>query len=440
MTEIELESDAAATMVDAIAQPEIEHVFVEFPDINGISRSKQLRAEYFLENWESGFPTNLLVLAQTPRNDVPKGSGLGEEIGYGDGTLRPKPATVRRLPWRGDAVRVICDLEKDGHPVGAAPRTALKRVLDEVDPELELTVGSELEFYLLSETEDGEDYEPVTSHKHECVSWATEEVSDYYNDLVAWGDEYDVAIDSIMHEHGPGQLEVLFDYGGPLDQADRTFDFKRLVKQTARQHDLWATFMAKPFGGCSGSGYHLHVGGFVDGKNAFQADDELSKFGRHFIGGVLEHADALAAIGTPTLNAFKRYEPGTFAPYTASWGHDNRMTAVRIPSGTTRIENRIASADANPYLVIASTIAAGLHGVEAELEPRDPVVDDPTGKRPALPQSPEPALAALEADDELVSRLGSDVVRAYAATKRAELEAFRDVVTGWEREQYVQTL
>ncbi len=438
VTESELDDDAAAAMVDMVARPDIEHVFIEFPDINGISRSKQLRAEYFLENWEDGFAMNLLVLAQTPRNDVPGNSGLGEEIGYGDGTLRPRPRTVRQLPWRDDAVRVICDLEKDGIPLGAAPRTALKRVLADTSHNLEFTIGSELEFYLLSETDD--DYTPVTSHKHECVSWATEEVSDYYDDLAAWSDEYDVSVTSIMHEHGPGQLEVLFDYGSPLEQADSTFDFKRLVKQTARQHDLWATFMAKPFGGKSGSGYHLHVGGFDGEQNLFEADSGLSTVGRHFVGGILEHADALAALGTPTLNGFKRYEPGTFAPYTASWGHDNRMTAVRIPSGTTRIENRIPSADANPYLVIAGTIAAGLHGVDAELEPTDPVSDDPTGKRPPLPQSPEASLSALEADTELVSRLGNDVVRAYTSTKRTELKAFRDVVTKWERNQYVQTL
>ena len=425
-------------MVALIEEPAVEHVFVEFPDVNGISRSKQVRADAFLEKWADGFPVNLLVLAQTPRNHVPEGSGLGEAIDYGDGTLRPEPSTARRLPWRDDAVRVLCDVERDGEPVAAAPRTALKRVLASNDTDVSFTVGSELEFYLLAATEDG--YEPVTTHKHELLSWATEEVSAYYNDLAAWSDEYGASITSLMHEHGPGQLEILFDYGSPLEAADAAFDFKRLVKRTARHHDLWATFMAKPFGDREGSGYHLHVGGTVDGENAFGDDDALSPFGRHFVGGLLEHADALAALGTPNLNAFKRYQPGSFAPYTASWGEDNRMTAIRIPSGTTRIENRIPSADANPYLVIASTLAAGFHGVEAELEPGEAVTGDPTGRRPELPRSPEVALAALEADDELVSRLGEDAVRAYVAAKRAELEAFRDVVTDWEREQYVQTL
>ncbi len=435
------EDTAVERMRDRIESNGIDHVFLEFPDVNGISRSKQVSTEYFLRNWESGFPVNLLILAQTPRNDVPEGSGLGEEIGYGDGTLRPVPETVRRLPWRDDAVRVLCDVADGDELLPAAPRTVLKRVLDRIDREdygIEFTVGSELEFYLLEE-EDGT-YEPITSHKHEFVSWATEEFSAYSNDLSAWSDAYGVPVHSIMHEHGPGQLEALFDHGSPLAQADRTFDFKRLVKQTAREHDRWATFMAKPFGDRAGSGYHLHVGG-VDGEgNVFEDSEGLSTFGRRFVGGILEHADAIAALGTPTLNAFKRYEPGSFAPATASWGFDDRTVGVRIPSGTTRVENRIPSADANPYLVVASTLAAGLHGVEERIEPPEPADENPNGRRPSLPVSPEPSLRALENDDVIRSWLGEDAIRVYTASKRAELQAFRDVVTDWERTQYVQNL
>lgn len=445
----EHEDDHVERMLDLLSDPDIDHVFAEFSDINGISRTKQLRTDYFLDSWTSGFSVNLLLLAQTPRNAVPEGSGVGEEIDYGDGTLRPIPHTARRLPWRDDAARVLCDVVDGGELVGASPRTALARVLESTPDEFEFTVGSELEFYLLSETEAG--YEPVTSHKHECISWATEEVSAYYNDLAAWSDEYGASVTSLMHEHGAGQLEVLFEYGTPMGQADDTFDFKRLVKQTGRCHDLWATFMAKPFGGRAGSGYHLHVGAFRDGENVFEADDAdsganndgsgpLSQTGRQFVAGIVDHAEALAALGTPTINGFKRYERGSFAPYTASWGYDNRMAGVRVPSGTTRIENRIPSADANPYLVIAATIAAGLDGIERELEPEPPVSGDPAGDRPPLPQSPEFALAALESDDTLTARLGDELIQAFVAAKRAELESFRDTVTDWEREQYIKTL
>ncbi|MEF8863368.1 MAG: glutamine synthetase family protein [Haloarculaceae archaeon] len=445
--------DPAAAMERRIEAEEIEHVLVEMPDINGISRVKQLSAGSFLEKWRDGLAMNLAVLVQTPRNDLPTGSGLAEEVGYADGSLRPDPNTLKRLPWRESAARVLCDLEFRDEPVAAAPRRVLRELLDThvADTDLEFHVGSELEFYLLDSIEEG--LVPATSHKHECVAWATEAVVPFYERLEAWAEAYGVPLDSVQHEHGPGQLEVLFEYGPASGAGDRAFDFKRLVKQTARLDDRYATFMAKPLAGESGSGYHLHVSAFEDGENAFAAGDgagddgsdgsdgeELSERGLHFLGGLLEHADALAAVGTPTLNGFKRFDPDGFVPSTASWGRDNRQTAVRVPTGTTRLESRISAADANPYLVVAATLAAGLHGMRAELDPGDPVEGNPAGRRPELPRGPETALTALEGDEVLAEYLGEEVIRAFVATKRRELESFRSTVTEWEREHYVETL
>lgn len=413
---------------------EVTHVLLEFGDVNGISRSKQVTVEHFLSNWREGFPVNMLLLVQTPRNRVPEGSGYGKEIGYGDGRLRPDPDSVRRLPWRDDAVRVRCALEYEGERVGAAPRAVLQSVLDDIDLGLEFFVGSELEFYLL------EDGAPVTEHKHEWVSWATEAASPVYDRLVEWGPEYGVPIQSLEHEHGPGQFEVLFEYGPPLSQADRTFDFKRLVKRTAQHCDQQATFMAKPFGDESANGYHLHVSAFEGNENAFAGEDGLSETGRAFVAGVLDHAEALTAFHAPTLNAYKRFDEHGFAPDSASWGFDNRMAALRVPTGTPRIENRIGSADANPYLVIAGTLAAGVDGIRRSLDPGDPAEGSPAESCPRLPRSPEAALAALESDEVLVDALGEDLVRAYVASKRRDLAAFREHVTDWEREQYVELL
>lgn len=199
--------------------------------------------------------------------------------------------------------------------------------------------------------------------------------------------------------------------------------------------------MAKPFGDESGSGYHLHVSAQRDGENAFDnGDGGLSETGRRFVGGLLEHADALTAVGTPTRNGFKRFHPGGFAPYTATWGYDNRMTAVRVPGGYTRIENRIAAASANPYLLVAATLAAGIDGVERELDPGAPTERKPGADAPVLPQSPSEALDALATDDRLAEVLGRDVVDAYVSTRRRDLAAFDDHVTDWERERYVDVL
>lgn len=430
----------AAEMEERIEAEDLNHVFVEITDMHGVARSLQVSADHFLETWQDGFAMNMLILAATPRTDIAEGTGYGEEINCADGLIYPIPETFKLLPWRDDAAAVTCRYEFDGQDVGAYPRYVLRRVLDRLPSDYDLFVGSELEFFLLDPTENG--YEPATGHKHECVSWATEAVAPFYDKLSAWATEYGVPIDVMHHEFGAGQLEALFDYGRPLRQADRTFDFKRLVDQTARTCDQLATFMAKPFTGGSGNGYHIHVSAFDEGRNAF-ADDSgsLSQAGRYFVGGLLEHSEALAAIQTPTLNGYKRYEPGSFAPATVSWGYNNRMATLRVPgTGTTRIENRLGSADANPYLAIAATLAAGFDGLEREIEPTEPVDGDPAGRRPPLPSSFELALRALETDDVLRDTLGEEFIHVYTTVKREELDGFYDHVTQWERDQYIEML
>jgi glutamine synthetase len=454
-------ADTDAQMESMVQADDINHVFIEFPDLNGLSRSKQLDIDYFLESWKDGFTMNLALLTQTPRSDVVEGSKYGDEIDYADALIHPDPRTSRRVPWRDDAVRVICDFEFQGQPVPGAPRTVLQSVVQQVDSfGLEASVGSELECFLLESVGDegnrngngrtesgpgnriGTRYVPATSDKHENLTRATEEVSPFYDRVYDWASAFGLDLTTVHHEFGAGQIEILFKHGNPLGQADRTFRFKELVKQAAVACDQHATFMAKPFTDRAGSGYHLHVSLFDDGENVLEgADGTLSERGRHFVGGLLEHADALAALGTPNLNGFKRYQPGTFAPYSASWGYGNRMTAIRVPGhGTPRVENRISSADANPYLVIAATLAAGLHGLEAELEPPTPSEGDPSDSRPTLPQSPREAIDRLKADDVLTAYLGEDVVSEYAAQKRHEIEMFYRQTTAWERDEYIEIL
>lgn len=432
---------ADADLEARLREMDVDHVFVEFPDVNGLSRSKQLDAEYFLSSWGEGFSMNLALITQTPRSEVVEGSIYGDELDYADGTLVPDPDTLRPVPWRDDAARVIGDFRYGGEPVEGAPRTVLRRVLEETDDlGIDFTVGSELEFYLLDPTEDG--YEPATSDKHECLTLATDEIAPFYDRVYEWAAGYDASINTLHHEYGAGQFEILFRYGEASPQADLAFRFKELVKRAARETDQHATFMAKPFTGRSGSGYHLHVGASDGEENAFAGDDdELSETGRHFIGGLLEHADALAALCTPNINGFKRYEPSSFAPYSASWGYGNRFAAARVPAhGTVRIENRIGSADANPYLVTAATLAAGAHGIREGIEPPEPSTGDPAGTRPRLPPTPRHALDALERDETLSAALGETIVDEYVLMKSQELEKFYDHTTEWERDEYIETL
>lgn len=431
-------TDTAAEEMEArLRDGELRNVVLEFADVNGISRSKQVSVDYFLDSWRDGFSIPIAILATTPLTVPAAGSGITDDLHYADGYVHPDPATFKVVPWRDRTARVLCEFSFEGEPVGCDPRHVLGRTLDRIDLDLDVSVGSELEFYLLDPAPEGDGWVPATPHEHECVTWAMEEADGFYAQLADWAADYDVPLDLLQHEYGHGQFEVLFDYGPPRAQADLAFDFKRLVQMTARDRGQRATFMAKPYADQSGSGYHVHVGATDGGDNAFADGDGLSETGRQFVGGVLEHADALVALQCPTINAYKRFEPGGFVPYTASWGFDNRMAGVRVPIDEPRVEVRFGSADANPYVVIASTLAAGAHGLHEGIEPGDPIDDrDPAGDRPTLPRTPELAVRALEDDDVLADALGEEFVRAYAAVRRQGIEDFRDVVTDYEFETF----
>lgn len=430
--------DAAAEMERIIESAGLEHVFVEFPDLNGLARGKQVDADYFLESWRDGFSMNLTVLEAGALDDWDPDSRYGLATDFADGTLRPLPETFTRLPWRDDAGRVLCAFTYEGDPVEASTRGALDRVLEDVaDRDLEAYAGSELEFTLLEETDEG--YRPFTSYEHECLMSATERAGPFYDRLSEWADAFGLPLTLMHHEDGAGQLEVLFEHGRPLEAADRAFDLRRLVAEVARRSEWGATFMTKPFSGGTANGYHLHVSLFREGENVLADGDELSTAGRGFVGGVLEHAEALAALTCPTVNALKRFVPETFAPYTASWGYNNRSTAVRIPrSDPVRVETRIPAAEANPYLTTAAVLAAGLHGMDAGLDPGEPGEGYVTeGRR--LPRTPEPALAALEDDAVLRDALGGELIDVYLDAKHAELDAFVEHVTDWEQ-RYMEVL
>ena len=431
---------SAAEMEAALEDPAIEHLFVEIPDLDGVSRSKQVDADYARKKWRDGFSLNLLTLAVSSLTDVPEGTGYGEEIDYADGTITPDPETFRVLPWRDDAARVICDFEFRGEPVEAYTRSVLQRVLADTAGVLdaEFGVGMELEFHLLEETESG--YEPVTRHPHEYSTHYTERLRSFYDKAKRWNDELGVPVRSLQHEYGAGQLEVLFEHAAPLEAGDRAFTFKEVVKQAAASEGQRATFMSKPLTDSSANGYHLHVSAFDGSENLFASDDGLSETGRAFVAGLLEHADALVALGCPTINDFKRFTPGSFSPSDRSWGYNNRVAAIRVPEAEPmRIENRIPGAAANPYLALAGTLAAGLHGVREGLEPVEPTAASDDRDHPMLTTSPEVALRALEEDEELVSLLGEKFVRAYTTVKRHELSLFNDHVTDWE-ERYLEVL
>jgi len=251
------------------------------------------------------------------------------------------------------------------------------------------------------------------------------------------------------HEFSPGQFEINLGHSEVVGAADRSFRLKSAVQEIARQRDLLATFMAKPFNDEGGSGFHVHVSlSDEGGGNIFgdpQGADGLSAAGRHAMGGVLRHARALSALLNPTINSYKRFGPDTLAPWLIDWGLDNRSAMVRIPPERgpgARMEVRLGDATANPYLAMAAIGAAVYLGIQDKVEP-PPKLEGygyDAGKAEMLPLRLADALDALAADSELAGVLGGYFVDSFLSYKRNEIERFERFVTDWEFREYAYHL
>jgi glutamine synthetase len=254
------------------------------------------------------------------------------------------------------------------------------------------------------------------------------------------------------HEYGRSQFEINIGHGPALEAADRAFRLKSVVKDLAAREGLLATFIGKPWNDDEGSGFHLHLS-LCDGDGKTLMNDEagpegISEVAHHFLAGLLEHGPALMAFFNPTTNAYRRIHPEALVPTLVSWGHDNRLTLARVPrerGGATRVEFRVGDGAANPYLVVAGALFAGLDGIRRKLEPPAPI-DGLIYEHPdvesmtPLPDTFEAALAALEADEYITNAMGSELVRVFRVNKDAELARARSWATDWEFREYTHHL
>src|SRR5699024_3504506 len=250
-------------------------------------------------------------------------------------------------------------------------------------------------------------------------------------------------IDTLIHEEGSGQMEINFEHGNPLRLADQVFYFKRTLRETALSHGIYGTFMAKPMAGEPGSSMHIHQSlcDVETGDNIFaDAKGKATPRFHHYIAGLQKYLPRGLALIAPNVNSYRRLLPNftnTSAPINMEWGYDNRTVGLRVPySGRqgTRVENRLAGADANPYLAIAVSLACGYLGMQEQLEPRAPITADGYAQGHDLPSDLGRALDALENSVALKSVLGEQFVRAFTAVKRAEQNAHFRVISSWERE------
>ena len=443
----------------------IDLVRVSFPDQHGILRGKTLTVETYEQATRGGYsvPSTLIAKDTSGRTIFPvfragAGIDLPQLTGVADLVLVPDPSTFRVLPWTPRTAWVLCDIHfTDGTPAPFSTRHLLRRVLGDLDATgHRYVVGLELEFhvYRLEDPHLHPDHttwpgRPPTvsplAHGFQLVADDRIDQVDHVVRLLHEGARaLDLPVRSFELELGPSQLEATFAPQEGLRAADDAVLFRSAVKQLCRRHGLHATFMCRPaLPNTFSSGWHLHQSlRGPDGANAFTAHDGalLSTVGRQFLGGLVAHARAATAFTTPTINGYKRYRPYSLAPDRVVWGIDNKGAMLRVvglPGDPgTRIENRTGEPAANPYLYLASQVAAGLDGIESDLDP-GPATEEPYDTdAPRLPSTLMEAVDALATDEMFPRRFGSAFVDYHVAVKRAEIQRYLEAVTDWEQQEY----
>ncbi|MET9381300.1 glutamine synthetase family protein [Streptomyces sp. NPDC002928] len=442
--------------MDRLAAEGIDVVRVTYPDLIGTDRARDVLLDHLPSACDHGLAFCRAVYHTTPQGDVVPVPG-GLDAGLPDICVRPDLDTLVPLPWEPGVAACLGDVTDPatGLPAPESPRDLLRSVLDRcTEHGLRPVVGPELEYFLCDAAPDS----PQGWRRYSDALGVV-----YTAGLRADGDNHllrtlrllrdlNIGVTNGNHEFDGGQFEINLTHSEAMNAADRAFRFKSAIKELAREEGRLATFMAKPFNDAGGSGFHLHLSCETadeeDARNSF--DDPSAPYGlsdtaRHAVAGILAHAPALAALANPTVNSYKRFGPDTLAPWLIDWGLDNRSAMVRIPpergSGA-RFELRLGDASANPYLLIAGTIAAALLGVQAGEEPPAPL--EGYGYDPAtsaiLPTSLSAALDALEADSALTDVLGKDFTTSYLAYKRDEVARFQRHVTDWEFTEYAYHL
>lgn len=429
--------------------PETRTVDLVIPDLVGIARGKRLPLGAFESALQSGmsFPSSVYALDSTGANV--DASGLVWEEGDADRAIMIDPSTFRPLPWLDGGAQVLGGLiDHEAIPFFADPRAVLKRVIDRLADDLQLTpvVALELEFYLLAprNTRDGRP-RPKRSDvggESEVQVYsldALDQEQAFFGALEGYCDDQNIPAKGTSAEYAPGQFEVNLGHSSDaLLAADHGFMLKRAVKAAARSASARATFMAKPFADQAANGLHIHVSLLDrDGNNLFAADDKKL---RHAIGGLQATMAEAMLIFAPNANSFRRLKPRSYAPTASTWGYNNRTVALRIPTGderSRRIEHRVAGADANPYLALAAVLAGLHHGLVHEIDPGMPISGNAYEQvSPNLPVSWDQAIDEMAAAKRLPAYLGTDFCKLYRICRAAERDRYCDTIPALDYSWY----
>jgi glutamine synthetase len=448
----------AKQLREAFDKHGIRRVKVGGYDVDGILRGKYVAMDKFWSALKDpiGFCD---VIFGWDAADVlyDNGTVTGWHSGYPDTHARVDTSTFRIIPWEPDTAAFLLDFVlADGAPHPACPRGLLRKVVARAKAlGYEAAVGSEFEFFVFKESPASlhakgfRGLEPLSPGMF-GYSWVREgQNADLchaiLDDMAAFG----IPIEGLHTETGPGVYEVAIEYDhDPIRAADKAALFKTGMKQLATRLGYAVTFMAKFSHALPGSSGHLHQSLWKDGKNAFFDEDaagRLSETARHYLGGQVALMPELTALISPTVNSYKRYVPGVWAPLNASWGLENRTCAIRVIPGSaksTRVEYRQTAADINPYIAMATTLAAGLWGIEHRQEPPVPVEGDASARTDLapLPRTLREATESLAHSARAREILGADFVDHYVRTRDWECRQYERIVTDWELGRYFEAV
>jgi glutamine synthetase len=444
-----------------VADGQIDTVLSTFPDMQGRLMGKRLTARFFLEHVarEGTHACSYLLGTDVEMSTLPGFTLTNWRTGYHDFKLRPDLRTLRLAPWLEKTAIVLGDvLTDEGEPVEESPRRILQRQVERLKARGYMAkVASELEFYLFRETYESarekgyaglrtfgsyiEDYHILQTTKEEVV------VRQIRNGMEAAG----IPVEGSKGEWGFGQEELNLEYAEPVEMADRHVLYKHGAKEIAALAGYAITFMAKWNADQAGSSFHLHSS-LWDAQDRPGFWDESEPLGmsatfQQYLAGQLAHTAELMYFYAPFVNSYKRYREGTFAPLRLVWGHDNRTCGMRVigEHGSLRVENRVPGADANPYLAFAATIAAGIAGIERQLELPEMFTGDAYEadlRRPVarVPGALHEAIRLLENSALAREAFGERIVAHYLNAARSEQAAYERAVTNWELDRYFERI
>jgi glutamine synthetase len=446
---------------DLVESGEVETVLAVFPDLYGRLMGKRITGSYFLEEVADGgmHACDYLLACDMEMDAVPGYRYTNWETGYGDFHCVPDLSTLRRAAWLPTppgAAMVICDLfDHHEKPVEVSPRRMLQRQLERArEAGFKVMGGTEIELYVFDDSfaearaKNYHDLKPMGTYNEDYHILQGTKEEDLVGAIRRGLDQSGVPIEFSKGEAGLGQQEINLRYSEALTQADRNVIYKHAAKEIAWAQGKSVTFMAKWDEKHTGSSAHIHVSLWdADGGAAFPGDRrtgpvDASDTFRWFLGGWLRHARALSACWAPYVSSYKRYQSRSWAPTAIAWSYDNRTAGFRVvgQGPSLRIECRIPGADANPYILYAAALAAGLDGIRNRIEPPEVFQGDIYASRdlPRIPSTLREAITEFEQCDLAREAFGDDVYEHYLHFLRTEQRKFDEVVTCWERARYFE--